>query len=160
MTQRRSLLTTDAGFVPSEPATPARLGMLAAAGVLVAGCAQLDAEGEAGALASADAARPEQATTAPSVDALSEAELASFEMPYRLIEGEPIFTVLEKDGIPALDLPEFVGADEAEAFMDPEETVLGVVGRNGTAKCYSAWQLDGHEIVNDELDGEAIAATW
>ena len=44
--------------------------------------------------------------------------------------------------------------------MQANETVLGVVGKNGTAKCYSAWQLDSHEIVNDELDGTPIAATW
>ena len=49
---------------------------------------------------------------------------------------------------------------EADAFMDPDETVLGVVGADGTAKCYSAWQLDGHEIVNDVLDGQPITATW
>ena len=81
-------------------------------------------------------------------------------LPSVMVEGEPMFTVLGKDGIPALDDPTFVTAAEASAFMKPEETVLGVVGRDGTAKCYSAWQLDDHEIVNDQLDGEPIAATW
>ena len=38
--------------------------------------------------------------------------------------------------------------------------MLGVVGRDGTPKAYSAWHLDEHEIVNDLLDGEPIAATW
>ena len=80
--------------------------------------------------------------------------------PYLIVEGEPLFTVLEKDGIPAIDEPVFVSAQEADGFMELEETVLGVVGKDGTAKCYSVWQLDGHEIVNDELDGEPIAATW
>lgn len=80
--------------------------------------------------------------------------------PYELIEGEPMITVLPQDAIPALDAPRFVSAEQALDFMQPDETVLGVVGKDGTAKCYSAWQLDGHEIVNDELDGEPIAATW
>lgn len=87
-------------------------------------------------------------------------ELPPREFPYELIEGEPMFTVVPKDGIPAIDAPVFVSASEAAAFMKDDETVLGVVGRDGTAKCYSAWQLDSHEIVNDTLDGTAIAATW
>jgi len=87
-------------------------------------------------------------------------ELAAFRWPYEMIEGEPMFTLLEEDGIPAIDEPTFVSADEALEWMDLDETVLGVVGADGTAKCYSAWQLDNHEIVNDELDGHAIAATW
>ena len=76
------------------------------------------------------------------------------------LEGEPMFTVLPMDAIPAIDEPRFLSAEEADAFMQPDEPVLGVVGRDGTAKAYSAWQLEGHEIVNDQLDGAAIAATW
>ena len=82
------------------------------------------------------------------------------EMPFEMIEGEPMYVVLPPDAIPAIDEPEFVSADEAEEWMAPDESVLGVVGADGTAKAYSAWQLDGHEIVNDELDGLPIAATW
>jgi hypothetical protein len=44
--------------------------------------------------------------------------------------------------------------------MSPGETVLGVVGTDGTAKAYSTWHLDTHETVNAEIDGEPIAATW
>lgn len=80
--------------------------------------------------------------------------------PYEMIEGEPMITVLPRDAIPALDAPRFVSVGEALDFLQADETVLGVVGKDGTAKCYSTWQLDGHEIVNDELDGEPIAATW
>ena len=82
------------------------------------------------------------------------------DLPFELVEGEPMYTVLPPDGIPAIDEPVFVEAQAAEAFLVPEEPVLGVVGRDGTAKAYSAWQLEGHEIVNDVLDGSAIAATW
>ena len=56
--------------------------------------------------------------------------------------------------------PVFVDAATAETFMKDDEPVLGVVGAGGTAKCDSAWHLDAHEIVNDELDGRPIAATW
>jgi hypothetical protein len=30
----------------------------------------------------------------------------------------------------------------------------------GEARAYSLWQLDAHEIVNDEVAGTAIAVTW
>ena len=71
-----------------------------------------------------------------------------------------MYTLLEPGGIPAIDEPRFAEAAEADAFLEPDEPVLGIVGRDGTAKAYSAWHLDGHEVVNDDLDGEPIAATW
>lgn len=80
--------------------------------------------------------------------------------PFVLVEGEPLYTVLPVDAIPAIDAPTFVDVATAAAFMTDEEPVLGVVGADGAAKCYSAWHLEEHEIVNDELDGVAIAATW
>jgi len=71
-----------------------------------------------------------------------------------------MYTVLPPDAIEAVDDPIFVSAEEADAFLAPEEPVLGVVGPDGTAKAFSAWQLEHHEIVNDTLDGEPIAVTW
>jgi hypothetical protein len=65
-----------------------------------------------------------------------------------------------KDAIPSIDAPTYASADEADAFMRADEPVLGVVGAEGTARAYSAWHLDHHEIVNDVLDGEPLAATW
>ena len=79
---------------------------------------------------------------------------------HETIEGQPMYTVLAKDGIPAIDHPRFVDVVQALEFMQDDEPVLGVVGQDGTAKAYSAWLLDAHEIVNDDLDGEPIAATW
>ena len=81
-------------------------------------------------------------------------------LPSETVEGTPMYTVLPPDAIPAIDDPVFVDAEEADTFLDPMEPVLGVLGRDGTPKAYSAWQLEGHEIVNDVLDGEPIAATW
>ena len=90
----------------------------------------------------------------------SESERPARKFESEMVEGEPMFTVLPKDKIVAIDEPSFVSAAEADAFFLPGEPVLGVLGKDGTAKAYSAWQLDSHEIVNDNIDGEPIAATW
>ena len=75
------------------------------------------------------------------------------------IGGEAVYQLLPVGAIPAIDDPEFVSGAEADRQMSPEEPVLGVV-IGGEARAYSLWQLDAHEIVNDDFDGRAIAATW
>jgi hypothetical protein len=94
------------------------------------------------------------------LSACSTAAPARRDMPSHLVEGTPMYDVLPLDGIPSIDEPVFVDAATASAFMRDDEPVLGVVGVAGTPKAYSAWHLDAHEIVNDELDGRPIAATW
>lgn len=89
-----------------------------------------------------------------------EADLPFDGLPHEWIEGEAMVTVLPEGAIPAIDEPRFLSAEEAAGFFAEDEPVLGVVGPDGTAKAYSAWHLDGHEIVNDEVDGLPIAATW
>jgi hypothetical protein len=75
------------------------------------------------------------------------------------IRGEPMYTVLPFDAIPAIDEPVFVGAGEADRFLLPHEPVIGV--RSGIdVKAYSAWHLDHHEIVNDVIGETPIAVTW
>jgi hypothetical protein len=74
------------------------------------------------------------------------------------LEGEKVFSLIGPDRIPAIDHPVLVPAAEAN-FMADEEMVLGVVA-GGIAKAYSLWHLDRHEIVNDWLGDEPIAATW
>lgn len=77
------------------------------------------------------------------------------------IQGSPMFTVLPRDAIPAIDDPVFVSVKEAEAFMRPEEQVLGVTAPGGRgARAYSTWQLNQHEIVNDVVGGTPLAITW
>ena len=73
--------------------------------------------------------------------------------------GDEVYQVLPLGAIPAIDEPEFVEGAAADAQMKPDEPVLGVVVGD-TARAYSLWQLDGHELVNDEIEGTAIAATW
>ena len=74
-------------------------------------------------------------------------------------DGDPMYTVLPADAIPAIREPKIVSAAEAADQMAADEPVIGVV-IGGQARAYSTWQLDAHEIVNDELGGAAIAATW
>jgi len=75
------------------------------------------------------------------------------------IGGEDVYQLLPVGAIPAIDDPEFVSGNDADRQMRAEEPVLGVV-IGGEARAYSLWQLDAHEIVNDEIAGRAIAATW
>jgi hypothetical protein len=75
------------------------------------------------------------------------------------IDGDPMYTVLEPDAIPAIREPTFVTGPAADAQMQPHEPVIGVVV-DGEAHAYSTWHLDAHEIVNDLIAGTAIAATW
>jgi len=75
------------------------------------------------------------------------------------IGGEDVYQLLPVGAIPAIDNPKFVSGKKADRQMRAEEPVLGVV-IGGEARAYSLWQLDAHEIVNDEIDGSAIAATW
>lgn len=75
------------------------------------------------------------------------------------IGGDEVYRVLPLGAIPAIDDPTFVSGEAANSQMRPEEPVLGIVV-DGKARAYSLWQLDAHEIVNDEIAGTAIAATW
>ena len=75
-----------------------------------------------------------------------------------VIDGDPVMRGLPKDGIPAIDNPVFVSADRA-TFMNDNEFVIGV-SDGKTAKAYSTWLLNGHEIVNDTLGSASIAVTW
>jgi hypothetical protein len=75
------------------------------------------------------------------------------------VGGDDVYQVLPVGAIPAIDDPLFVSGAAANAQMSPGEPVLGIV-LDGEARAYSLWQLDAHEIVNDEIKGTAIAATW
>lgn len=68
-----------------------------------------------------------------------------------------VAVLLERDAIPAIWDPVFVSA--AEANMPDDAEVIGFA-HNGEAHAYSINLLDGHEIVNDVVGGERIAATW
>ena len=74
-------------------------------------------------------------------------------------DGDPVYRVLQPGEIPAIEDPRFVDGETGDLQMAAEEPVFGLdIG--GEARAYSLWQLDRHEIVNDEIGGVALAATW
>lgn len=75
------------------------------------------------------------------------------------IGGDPVYQVLPPDAIPAVRDPKFLRGEAAESQMRPDEPVMGIL-MEGQARAYSLWQLDAHEIVNDEMRGAAFAPTW
>jgi len=85
--------------------------------------------------------------------------LAQRDAPSRDIQGDPMYMVLPPDAIPSIDDPVLIPVDEVGDRAHPDEPFLGFV-HNGEAHAYSTWLLEGHEIVNDEVGGKAIAATW
>lgn len=63
-----------------------------------------------------------------------------------------------KDGIPALDHPAFIAADQAD-FLTPDERVLAI-SRHGIAKAYPIAILNWHEVVNDRFGSEPVVVTF
>lgn len=63
-----------------------------------------------------------------------------------------------KDGIPAIDQPKFLKAEQAR-YLNDAERVLGVE-RNGMAKAYPVRILNWHEIVNDRFGAEPVVVTF
>ena len=80
------------------------------------------------------------------------------------INLDDVVALLPPDGIPAV-LPDEVSdimitAAEADAQgMDPTLRVLGL-SINGESRAYPIPFMSSHEIVNDEVGGRLIAATW
>lgn len=64
-----------------------------------------------------------------------------------------------KDGIPAIDDPEFVTPAQAASWLHPREPVA-VVEVAGEAKAYPLQVLTWHEIVNDAVGGVPVALTF
>ena len=63
-----------------------------------------------------------------------------------------------KDGIPAIDRPQFVSASRAD-FLEPDDAVLGIMHR-GDARAYPIRILNWHEVVNDRIGGQPVAITY
>jgi len=63
-----------------------------------------------------------------------------------------------KDGIPSIDNPKFVKANEAE-FVSDNDVVIGLK-INGDTKAYPLSILVWHEIVNDNVGGTPVAVTY
>lgn len=63
-----------------------------------------------------------------------------------------------RDGIPSIDKPKFLTADKADYLKD-EDRVLGIY-HLGEARAYPIRILNWHEIVNDKIQGKAVAVTY
>jgi hypothetical protein len=63
-----------------------------------------------------------------------------------------------RDGIPALDNPSFLPAQQAK-FLNDGDYVLGM-SRNGIAKAYPIRILNWHEIVNDRFAQEPVVVSY
>ena len=61
------------------------------------------------------------------------------------------------DGIPSIDEPEFISADEAG--LDPGDKVIGL-DYGGVTRAYPHAIMVLHEIVNHKVDGENLAVTY
>ena len=64
-----------------------------------------------------------------------------------------------KDGIPAIDDPEFETVADADAWLDAREPVQ-VVDLNGDARAYPVQVMVWHEIVNDTVGDEPVVITF
>jgi YD repeat-containing protein len=63
-----------------------------------------------------------------------------------------------RDGIPALTNPPVIAASKAD-YLRADDRVLGIVVA-GQARAYPVRILNWHEIVNDQLAGQALVVTW
>lgn len=63
-----------------------------------------------------------------------------------------------KDGIPAIDNPKFVSANQVKT-LGPDNRVLGI-SYNGVVKAYPINIMDYHEIVNDHFDHQPVVVTY
>jgi len=70
-----------------------------------------------------------------------------------------IIVVLPKGSFPKINKPKYVGRQEAVTMFYGKEPVIAV-SLNGQAKAFSLNMLTTHEMVNDELGGVPILATY
>lgn len=73
--------------------------------------------------------------------------------PSKFLSGGP-----GKDGIPSIDNPKFISAEEAD-WLPEEELGLGIVHK-GEARFYPFRILVNHEIANDFIQGDPILITY
>ena len=70
-----------------------------------------------------------------------------------------IIDILPKDGIPSVDNPSFLRANEASTQIGQQDLIIGV-SLNGEHKAYPTAFLSSREIVNDTIGGVPVAVTW
>ena len=82
-------------------------------------------------------------------------DFSKHSVPYReILSGGP-----PKDGIPAIDEPQFVSVEAADAWLEPQEPVI-LVQIGDEARAYPIQILMWHEIVNDTVGGVPVTVTF
>ena len=74
--------------------------------------------------------------------------------PEKIIGGGP-----PKDGIPSIDKPIFVSAEEADQWIADNELVLAIIYK-GIKRVYPLQIMVWHEIVNDVIAGDPLLITY
>jgi hypothetical protein len=140
--------------------TPSVVAALAVVTLLAGACSTLGgdgASGEAGPRSSDQPVSAPQAEEQPPAGAEREFEtdFSEHSVSYEEISsgGPP------KDGIPAIDEPRFVGVEEAEEWLEPEEPVI-LLESAGAARAYPLQIITWHEIVNDRVGGQPVTVTF
>lgn len=64
-----------------------------------------------------------------------------------------------KDGIPAIDNPQFVSVSDADVWLGSQEPVI-LLNAGGESRAYPLQILMWHEIVNDVVGGEPVTVTF
>jgi len=97
--------------------------------------------------------------------AVASPEFWSFEWPNTDFENTSVTNWVQimsggppKDGIPALDDPDFVAV--ADKNLQPREPVITLEIEGEVARAYPIRYLTWHEIVNDEVGGIPVAVTF
>lgn len=141
-----------------------RRAVLAAVGVAsLAGCiggGQNDGSGDKSANASSDesgqpADQPGTGGTSPPTTG----ERLPLPMDPPSLRNKAVSGGPSKDGIPSIDDPAFVSADEASNALDPGDPVFGFATES-EVKAYPQSILVWHEICNDVVDGTPVSVTY
>lgn len=82
-------------------------------------------------------------------------DFSQHSVPYtEILSGGP-----PKDGIPAIDDPQFISVPEADGWLEPQEPVI-LIEMEGEAKAYPLQVMTWHEIANDEIGGVPVVVTF
>jgi hypothetical protein len=87
--------------------------------------------------------------------AFPETDFARHAVPYDEIRSGGV----PKDGIPSIDDPQFVPAQQRKDWLAGTEPVIGL-SIDGDARAYPLRILTWHEIVNDTVGGQPVAVTY
>lgn len=94
-----------------------------------------------------------------SVDGSSDVSSTTSDTLSRLTEDDLTAGGPPKDGIPSIDDPVYISADDADEWIEDNELVLAIEYK-GVKRAYPLQILTWHEIVNDDIAGNPILITY